>query len=120
MGTLSIIIYLSGVRPFGVSLLIAGTDSSGHHLYQVDPSGTYFAWKASAIGKNMVNAKTFLEKRFCRYLDIRLIFFFRYSQTMEVEDAVHNAILTLKEGMDGALNENLIEGDIYLRIFSDK
>lgn len=30
---------------------------------QVDPSGSYFAWKASAIGKNMTNAKTFLEKR---------------------------------------------------------
>ena len=27
------------------------------------PSGSYFAWKASAIGKNMTNAKTFLEKR---------------------------------------------------------
>ncbi|KAJ3301319.1 Proteasome subunit alpha type-2 [Kappamyces sp. JEL0829] len=78
-----------------VSLLLAGTDATGHHLYQVDPSGTYFAWKASAIGKNMVNAKTFLEKR--------------YSATMEIEDAVHTAILTLKEGMDGALSENLIE-----------
>ncbi|KAJ2997106.1 Proteasome subunit alpha type-2 [Globomyces sp. JEL0801] len=84
-----------GVRPFGVSLLIAGTDSTGNYLYQVDPSGTYWAWKASAIGKNMVNAKTFLEKR--------------YSPTMEIEDAVHTAILTLKEGMDGALNENMIE-----------
>ncbi|KAJ3369662.1 Proteasome subunit alpha type-2 [Kappamyces sp. JEL0680] len=32
-----------------------------------------------------------------------------YSATMEIEDAVHTAILTLKEGMDGALSENLIE-----------
>ena len=39
-----------------------------------------------------------------------MITFTRYSSTMEIEDAVHNAILTLKEGMDGALNENLIEG----------
>jgi hypothetical protein len=31
---------------------------------QIDPSGSYFAWKASAIGKNMNNAKTFLEKRY--------------------------------------------------------
>lgn len=53
----------SGVRPFGVSLLVAGADSTGVYLYQVDPSGTYFPWKATAIGKNMVNAKTFLEKR---------------------------------------------------------
>ena len=53
-----------GVRPFGVSLLMAGYDDNGPQLYQIDPSGSYFAWKASAIGKNMVNAKTFLEKRY--------------------------------------------------------
>ncbi len=53
-----------GVRPFGVSLMLAGFDDNGPQLYQIDPSGSYFAWKASAIGKNMVNAKTFLEKRY--------------------------------------------------------
>ena len=51
------------MRPFGVSLLLAGRDDNGPQLYQIDPSGSYFAWKASAIGKNMTNAKTFLEKR---------------------------------------------------------
>lgn len=94
-----------GVRPFGVSLLICGFDLAGKPaLFQVDPSvrhctphchriigshlyrtflqGSYFAWKASAIGKNMVNAKTFLEKRF--------------SDELELEDAIHTAILTLK------------------------
>eukprot|EP01117_Protostelium_nocturnum_P001650 TRINITY_DN1201_c0_g1_i3.p1 TRINITY_DN1201_c0_g1~~TRINITY_DN1201_c0_g1_i3.p1 ORF type:complete len:235 (-),score=65.45 TRINITY_DN1201_c0_g1_i3:205-909(-) len=84
-----------GVRPFGVSLLIAGYDDQGPQLYQVDPSGSYWAWKASAIGKNTVNAKTFLEKR--------------YKEDMELEDAIHNAILTLKEGFEGEMNENNIE-----------
>lgn len=61
----------SGVRPFGVSLLVAGWDSdAGPTLYQVDPSGSYWAWKASAIGKNMVNAKTFLEKRYVPRLSL--------------------------------------------------
>lgn len=46
-----------GVRPFGISLLLAGFDHNGPQLYQIDPSGSYFAWKASAIGKHMVNAK---------------------------------------------------------------
>ena len=36
-----------GVRPFGVSLLMAGYDDHGPQLYQIDPSGSYFAWKAS-------------------------------------------------------------------------
>ncbi|TPX48383.1 hypothetical protein SeMB42_g00016 [Synchytrium endobioticum] len=84
-----------GVRPFGVSLLIIGYDESGPSLYQVDPSGSYWAWKASAIGKNMINAKTFLEKRF--------------SDGMELEDAVHTAILTLKEGFEGQMTESSIE-----------
>jgi 20S proteasome alpha/beta subunit len=61
--------YIRGVRPFGVSLLVAGYDESkGHSLYQVDPSGSYYPWKATAIGKNQVNAKTFLEKR-CVYIE---------------------------------------------------
>ncbi|KAL4436598.1 hypothetical protein ABPG75_003737 [Micractinium tetrahymenae] len=84
-----------GVRPFGVSLLMAGYDDNGPQLYQIDPSGSYFAWKASAIGKNMVNAKTFLEKR--------------YSEDMELEDAIHTALLTLKEGFEGELSGDNIE-----------
>jgi len=84
-----------GVRPFGVSLMVAGYDDNGPQLYQVDPSGAYFGWKASAIGKNFVNAKTFLEKR--------------YSEDLELEDAIHTAILTLKEGFEGAMNETNIE-----------
>lgn len=54
-----------GVRPFGVSLLVAGWDEkAGPTLFQIDPSGSFWAWKATAIGKNYVNAKTFLEKRY--------------------------------------------------------
>lgn len=52
-----------GVRPFGVSLLICGWDSDRPYLFQCDPSGSYFAWKATAMGKNSINGKTFLEKR---------------------------------------------------------
>ena len=84
-----------GVRPFGVCLLVAGFDREGPQLYQVDPSGSYFAWKATAIGKNMSNAKDFLEKR--------------YSEEMELEDAIHTAILTLKEGFEGMIDKDNIE-----------
>jgi 20S proteasome subunit alpha 2 len=78
-----------------MSMLMAGCDSSGPHLFQVDPSGAYFEWKASAIGRNMDNAKLFLEKR--------------YSEEMELEDAIHTALLTLKEGFEGEMDENNIE-----------
>ncbi|KAM0040323.1 putative proteasome endopeptidase complex [Helianthus debilis subsp. tardiflorus] len=84
-----------GVRPFGVSLLVAGYDDKGPQLYQVDPSGSDFSWKASAMGKNVSNAKTFLEKR--------------YTDDMELEDAIHTAILTLKEGFEGQISGKNIE-----------
>ncbi|CAG7904978.1 unnamed protein product [Brassica rapa] len=84
-----------GVRPFGVSLLVAGYDDKGPQLYQVDPSGSYFSWKASAMGKNVSNAKTFLEKR--------------YTEDMELDDAIHTAILTLKEGFEGEISSKNIE-----------
>ena len=85
-----------GVRPFGVSLLVAGVDGDGTpRLYQVDPSGAYFGWKATAIGKNYVNAKNFLEKRF--------------QDDMELEDAIHTALLTLREGFEGEMTCDNIE-----------
>ena len=40
-----------GMRPFGISTLVCGYDRHGLHLYQTDPSGTFYAWKANAIGK---------------------------------------------------------------------
>ncbi|CAM9792415.1 unnamed protein product [Phaeothamnion confervicola] len=84
-----------GVRPFGVSLLLAGYDDEGPHLYQVDPSGAYFGWKATAIGKKYLNAKNFLEKR--------------YNEDMELDDAIHTALLTMREGFEGEMTDKNIE-----------
>lgn len=47
------------------------------------------------MGKNVSNAKTFLEKR--------------YTEEMELDDAVHTAILTLKEGFEGQISSKNIE-----------
>jgi 20S proteasome subunit alpha 2 len=85
-----------GVRPFGVSVLAAGwDDAEGPQLFQVDTSGAAFGWKATAIGKNYINAKNFLERR--------------YSDDMELDDAVHVALLTMRESFEGEMNEHNIE-----------
>ncbi|KJH50483.1 multicatalytic endopeptidase [Dictyocaulus viviparus] len=76
-----------GVRPFGVSLLIAAIHRSR--------KGAYFAWKATALGKNDVNAKTFLEKR--------------YSEALELDDGIHTALLTLRESFDVGMTEDNVE-----------
>eukprot|EP00927_Polykrikos_kofoidii_P067699 TRINITY_DN63149_c0_g1_i1.p1 TRINITY_DN63149_c0_g1~~TRINITY_DN63149_c0_g1_i1.p1 ORF type:complete len:271 (+),score=38.65 TRINITY_DN63149_c0_g1_i1:75-815(+) len=59
-----------GVRPFGISTLIGGFDSNAKpQLFQTDPSGTYYAWKATAIGKNSKSVCDFLEKKYVEDMD---------------------------------------------------
>ncbi|XP_054527672.1 proteasome subunit alpha-type 8 isoform X3 [Pan troglodytes] len=55
----------NGRRPFGISALIVGFDDDGiSRLYQTDPSGTYHAWKANAIGRSAKTVREFLEKNY--------------------------------------------------------
>lgn len=53
-----------GVRPFGVSGMMAGFAADGSpQLYLTDPAGTFSSWKANAIGGRNEKAVTeFLEK----------------------------------------------------------
>jgi len=39
-------------------------------LFQIDPSGAFYEWKATAIGRNSKNAKIFLEKRYSPEIEI--------------------------------------------------
>uniref|UniRef100_A0A671QXQ0 Proteasome subunit alpha type n=1 Tax=Sinocyclocheilus anshuiensis TaxID=1608454 RepID=A0A671QXQ0_9TELE len=57
--------FTNGRRPFGISALIVGFDYDGTpRLYQTDPSGTYHAWKANAIGRSAKTVREFLEKNY--------------------------------------------------------
>lgn len=60
----------------------------------------------------MVNAKTFLEKRsVVEFIVIRNLFnlWCRYNDDISLEDAIHTALLTLKEGFEGQMTEKTIE-----------
>ena len=51
-----------GVRPNGVSMIIAGVDQKGESIYVTDPSGTYIQFAAIAIGAGADEVNEFFEK----------------------------------------------------------
>ncbi len=53
-----------GARPFGTSLLMAGVDEMGIHLFETDPSGALVAYKATCIGSGRPLVMDVLEKEF--------------------------------------------------------
>ena len=70
-----------GVRPNGVSMIIAGIDQKGESVYVVDPSGTYVQFTAVAIGAGADEVNSFLEKN--------------YNPDMSLEDAAALAIASI-------------------------
>ncbi|MBW2987992.1 proteasome endopeptidase complex, archaeal, alpha subunit [Candidatus Woesearchaeota archaeon] len=60
-----------GLRPFGVSLLIGGVDSDKPVLYETDPTGIYFEYKASVIGEGETIIEDFLHKHYKPSLTLR-------------------------------------------------
>ena len=54
----------SGVRPYGVALIIAGVDQKGGSIYVTDPSGTYVSYAAVAIGAGSDEVTDFFEKNY--------------------------------------------------------
>lgn len=83
----------AGVRPFGVSFLIAGIDTDNQtSLYLTDPSGAMWGYKAFAIGSQATEARTYLEEH--------------YKEDMNDEDLKLLPIKALKELMGDNLNKN--------------
>jgi proteasome alpha subunit len=91
----------SGVRPFGVALIIAGVDKKGTRIFVTDPSGTYIPYTAVAIGGNSDEVTDFLEKN--------------YKKEMSMDDTISLAIsaINLKS------NENDVKHIRMSRIKTD-
>ncbi|MDG6909035.1 MAG: archaeal proteasome endopeptidase complex subunit alpha [Nitrososphaerota archaeon] len=60
----------AGVRPFGVSLIIAGVDEAGPVVYLADPTGTYSGFHAIAIGQGSDQVNDYLEKNYSSDLNL--------------------------------------------------
>jgi proteasome alpha subunit len=72
-----------GLRPFGVSMLIAGIDADGRKLFQTDPTGLFNQWKATAIGEGEEEVQAVLHKEF--------------KEDMSVEQGLKLAVSALKK-----------------------
>merc|ERR1712037_832906 len=82
-----------GVRPFGIGMIVGGFDEElGPQIFQIEASGTFYCWKATALGKGSTEARSFLEKT--------------YSDDIDISDAVHTA---LKNTFEGEMNERNLE-----------
>ncbi len=53
-----------GLRPFGVSILVAGIDETGPKLFETDPTGIYFQYKATVIGEGETEIEEMLRKEY--------------------------------------------------------
>ena len=55
---------VGGARPFGVALIIAGIADGEPTLYETDPSGTPYGWKALAVGADRGEIRERLEEEY--------------------------------------------------------
>lgn len=101
----------AGLRPYGVSFLVGGTDSTGVHLIEADPSGMLYEWKAYAIGRAAATAnKLFIEK---------------HKESLTEQDALKLVVEVIKKvekvrDMSKALEISIIRQDGKFEILSEK
>ena len=61
---------VGGARPFGVALIIAGIADGEPKLYETDPSGTPYEWKALAVGADRGEIRDYLEEHYEEEVDL--------------------------------------------------
>ena len=72
-----------GLRPFGVSVLVAGIDNHTPRLFETDPIGIYFQYKATAIGEGEIEVEEILHNE--------------YKPDLTIEDGLRLSLKALKK-----------------------
>ncbi len=75
-----------GLRPFGVSLIVAGIDNDGPKVYETDPTGIFFQFKATVIGEGEPEIEEILARE--------------YKDSMTIEDGLRLALRALSQVLD--------------------
>ncbi len=84
-----------GLRPFGVSILVAGIDSDGPKLFQTDPTGIFFQYYAVAIGEGEEGVEELLHKK--------------YKPSMSISEGLKLCVEALKTVLDDNFNADRLD-----------
>jgi proteasome alpha subunit len=85
---------VGGARPFGVALIIGGIEDGEPRLYETDPSGTPYEWKALAVGADRGDIEDYLEEN--------------YEEGADLEGGIELALRALAEANEGKLRSESI------------
>jgi proteasome alpha subunit len=80
---------VGGARPFGVALIVGGIENGEPRLFETDPSGTPYEWRALSIGSDRSDLRDYLEAE--------------YEEDLSTDEAVGLALDTLAQSNDGEL-----------------
>lgn len=83
-----------GLRPFGVSVLVAGINDEPK-LFETDPTGIFFQYKATAIGEHEPEVEEILHKE--------------YKESLTVDEGIRLAIKALYQTVDNDFNVDRID-----------
>ncbi len=86
---------MAGARPFGVSVMFIGYGARPH-LFVTDPTGTFFEYKATAIGEADIAVKESLESK--------------YKETLSLDQGLKLALDSLKKSLGNDFSINRIDG----------
>lgn len=75
-----------GLRPFGVSLIVAGIDQDGPKVFETDPTGIFFQYKATVIGEGEPEIEEILGRE--------------YKDSLTIEDGLKLALKALNQVLD--------------------
>jgi proteasome alpha subunit len=84
-----------GLRPFGVSIILAGIDSEGPKLFETDPTGIYFQFRATVIGEGETEIEEVLDKEF--------------NDKMTIEEGLKLAVDALNRILDKNFNVDRVD-----------
>jgi len=84
-----------GYRPFGVSVILAGIDTDGPKLFETDPTGIFFQFRATVIGEGEQEIEEILNNE--------------YSEKLTIEEGLRLSLDALNKVLDKNFNVDRVD-----------